>query len=284
VTGALGALLGGFLAVGVALVVSGLIPSEPRPGPSHDRKLDYRRVGIRLGLAVIGAVAGWLLTRWAIGAATGAVVGWFFIRLLGASRRSRRAGTNKIEALAVWAEMLRDGFSAGSGLTTTVAATEHVAPAAIRSEVAQLCVRLRRPRPGAVESALRAFAAEIADPTGDTIVIALLLAARGKGADMRTLLSTLAVSARAEVNMRLEVEAKRAEILGQRRMIVGAVVLIATYLLVFRHDYLSPFGTPTGQVVFAGIVGVFAFSLWLMDRFSRLEAPQRTMQPEKVNP
>lgn len=190
-----------------------------------------------------------VLTGWPVAAAAGAALGWFALRMAGASRRHRRASTDKIEALAVWSEMLRDGFAAGGHITKTVASTEDVAPLAIRPEVRRLCVRMRRPRPGAVEGGLHAFAAEVADPTADTIVIALLLAARGKGAQMETLLSTLAVSARAEVNMRLDIEAKRAEILGQRRMIIGTVVVFAGYLLVFRHSYLAPFGSALGQVV-----------------------------------
>jgi hypothetical protein len=139
---------------------------------------------------------------------------------------------------------------------------------------------MRRSRPGSVETALRAFAAELADPTADLVVIALIRASKGAAANLAELLSTLAISARAEVNMRLEIEAKRAEILTQRRMIIGVVTLFCVYLVVLRHSYLAPFSTTAGQAVVAVVAGLFASSLWFMDRFSRLEGAERIIAPE----
>ena len=276
---ALGALLGGTLAAGILLVITGVTPTPdaPRRPSSH---LERRVVLTRLGLGASGAAALGLVTRWPVGALAAAALGWFAPRMAGASRRTRRADTDKIAALATWTEMLRDGFAAGSLLTSTLRATEDVAPVPIRAAVARLCARMRRSRPGSVETALRAFAAELADPTADLVVIALIRASKGAAANLAELLSTLAISARAEVNMRLEIEAKRAEILTQRRMIIGVVTSFCVYLVVLRHSYLAPFSTAAGQAVVAVVVGLFASSLWFMDRFSRLEGAERTIAPE----
>jgi tight adherence protein B len=280
---ALAALLGAGLAAGILLAMSGLRPTDDAPTRLTGwRRRMPRSLAVQLTLAVVaGAVAG-SLTGWPTAAMAAAVLGWFTPRMAGGTRRGRSAQTERIRALGVWTEMLRDGFGAGSLLASTIGATESVAPEAIATEVALLCRRVRRARPGSVETGLRMFAADLADPTADMIVITLLQAERGEAADMAPVLSALAEAASAEVNMRLEIEAKRAEILVQRRMIVGTIILLVAYMLVFRFDYLRPFSSVTGQFVLAVVVGIFSVSLWLMDRLSRLPVAERTMRPEAI--
>jgi len=207
---ALGALLGAAMAAGLLLVVTGLVSTAARAPRGRPRSLPPQLWG-RVALGVVGAGVAGAVTGWPVAAAGGAVAGWYGPRMLGASARGRRAATDRVQALATWAEMLRDGFAAGSLLSSTIAATETVAPLPIRGEVGRLCAGMRRARPGAVEAALRRLAAEVADPTADLVVTALLLAVRGSGANLAELLSTLATSDRGEVSMRLRIEAARAE-------------------------------------------------------------------------
>ena len=279
---ALGALLGALLAVGAILVVSGLIPTEVRPKPpTHGRP--KRPLPVRnLAGAVAGALVVGLITHWPVGAVGGALIGWSGPKILGGSRRSRRADTDKLRALASWASLLRDGFAGIGMLQSTIAATEHVAPRAIRPQVALLCARMRSSRPGSAERALRLFAGELADETADMMVTALLLAAKGTGTNLADMLSTLADQANKEVAARLEVESKRAEVLMGRRIVLGAVVTFSSFMVIFRGDYLRPFGTVVGQFVVAIIVALFAASAWYMDRLSQLLPAQRTMQPERL--
>jgi tight adherence protein B len=271
---AAGSLLGLAVGLGLLLLVDGVRPTTPKPGVKRSA-FRIEQLWLRAGAALGGAALLWVITGWPVGGGAGFALGWFVPRMLGASRRRRRMTTERIAALATWTEMLRDGFAAGSLLTSTLRSTEAAAPDAIAPEVWRLCQRIRRPRPDAVEHGLRAFAEELADPTADTIVTALMLAARGRAANLSDLLGTLAASARAEVTMRLEVEAKRAEILMQRRLIIGVVTALCGYLFLLRRNYLAPFATLPGQCVAAGIVAVFALSLWSIDRLSRLETPQR---------
>jgi tight adherence protein B len=280
---ALAALLGAGLVAGILLAMSGWRPGDGAPTrlAGWSRRIP-RALALQLGLAIVAGAAAGGLTGWPTAAVAAAVLGWFTPRMAGGTRRGRTAQTERIRALGVWTEMLRDGFGAGSLLASTIGATERVAPQAIATEVGWLCRRVRRARPGSVETGLRMFAADLADPTADMIVITLLQAERGEAADMAPVLSALAEAASAEVNMRLEIEAKRAEILVQRRMIVGTIVLFGTYMLVFRLDYLRPFSSVAGQLVLAVVVGIFAASLWLMDRLSRLPGAERTMRPEAI--
>src|SRR3546814_15651016 len=135
--------------------------------------------------------------------------------------------------------MLRDTMAAAGWLELSIISSATVAPPAIRREVAALAVRLERER---LPIALQEFATQVDDPTCDLVVAALLLAADKSPKRLGELLGMLAVSARAEVNMRLRVEAGRA-----RSRTSVRVVSIAT----------APFalGSSDGRRVGQGWVG-----------------------------
>jgi tight adherence protein B len=278
---ALGALLGGLLAAGVILAVSGLVPAEVatrtarRPGGGH---VSARR----LVLAVAGAVIVGVVTEWPVGVVAGALAGWYLPNMAGGTRRSRRADTDRLRALAAWANQLRDGFAGVGMLQSTICDSEQTAPRAIRPEVQRLAQRMRSPRAGSAERALRLFAGEMADSTADMIVTALLLATSGSAGSLPEILSALAEQADREVAARLEVESHRAEVLMARRIILITVGTFTAYTLLFRRAYLQPFSTPVGQVAAAAVIALFAGSVWYMDRLARLQPALRTMRPEEA--
>jgi Flp pilus assembly protein TadB len=152
------------------------------------------------------------------------------------------------------------------------------APVPIKREVLRLAARLERDR---LAPALREFAEEIDDPAGDLVVAALVLAADKSPKRLGDLLGRLAQSARAEVNMRLRIEASRARTRTSVRVITIFTVLFAVGLLVFNRDYLEPYDTAVGQLVL-GLIGLcFAGAfLWLArsfrfpdeERFLRMES------------
>ena len=89
----------------------------------------------------------------------------------------------------------------------------------IRAEVATLALRLEGER---LVPALRAFADEVADPTCDLVVAALVLAAEHQAHRLGELLGSLAQAARDQATMRLRVEAGRARARTSVKVIVGA--------------------------------------------------------------
>lgn len=275
---ALGALLGGLLAGGVVLIVAGLVPVEV--GPPAARRPGRRVPGRRVVLAAVAAVAAGLATRWPVAVVAGGLAGWYGPAMLGGTRRSRRADTDKLQALASWANQLRDGFSGIGMLQSTIADSGATAPKAVRAAVQRLCQRMRSPRAGSAERALRLFAAELDDSTADMIVTALLLAAAGSAASLPEVLTALADQADREVAARLEIESRRAEVLMARRIILISVSAFAGYMLFIRQGTLATFATPAGQVVAAAVIALFAGSAWYMDRLARMQPAARTLRPE----
>ena len=59
---------------------------------------------------------------------------------------ARQARLERVEAVAAWAEMLRDTMAGSGGLEQSIIATAAVAPLAIRRDVVRLAARLERER------------------------------------------------------------------------------------------------------------------------------------------
>jgi hypothetical protein len=272
------ALLGAGVAAGVLLLISGL-------GPSADaaRLLCLRTgagAGERLAPAVGAAVVVGALTRWPVAAIAVGVGAWYWPELFG-GRAARERATTRTEAIATWTEMLRDTISGAHGLEEAVLTTAAVAPAAIRPEVSALAVRLEQEP---LDVALRAFAVELAHPTGDLVVAALTLAARGSAGGLVELLGTLAVAARDEAAMRLRVEAARARLRTAVRVIAGCTATTAVGLILLNRSYLAVYATPTGQVVLAFVAVAWGTALRWLAGMSDYIAPERflTLDPAEA--
>lgn len=275
-------LLGAVAGFGVlsVLIGTGIIdPGErgagrERPLPSSTRDID--RLPLRLAVAAVaGSVVG-VLTQWPVAALLVAVGGFVLPGMVG-GRAEREHELELIEAIAGWAEMLRDTMAAAGGLEQSIIASASVAPRAIRPRVATLAIRLERER---LSVALRHFADEIDDPTCDLVVAALLLAADKSPKRLGELLGMLASSARAEVNMRLRVESGRARARTSVRVVSIATASFAIGLVVLNRGYLEPYDSALGQGVL-GIVGAcFATSFYWMARVSRYEAVDRFLAPD----
>ena len=266
------------MGLGLLLVVLGVRGTSrqvrrPRAVPPL---LDDRSV-LRAALAAVAFVVAVLATGWAAGGAIAAVLGWSSPSLVGARARRSDAVT-RIEAIAAWAEQLRDVMAAASGIQEAIVATGPLAPAPIRAEVQRLVDRLssRRER---LRPALERFADELAHPLGDMVVTSLLLAAERQGR-LGDLLGEVARSARQTATMRLRVEAARARTYVTTRLIVGITVLIGGWLLLFRRAYLAPFDTVGGQVMLVVIGATFLGAGVLMRRMAEPVEPARLLGNE----
>jgi hypothetical protein len=178
------------------------------------------------------------------------------------------------EALAVWAEMLRDTIAAHAGLREAIAVTAQVAPLPIRAEVQTLTVRAEREP---LTTALRRFAVEVADPVADLIIAALVIAADRQAHRLAELLSQIATAAREQAAMRLRVETGRARTYASSRALVAITFGLAVGLLVFSPTFMEPYDTVTGQLVLVGIGVVFAAALWSLVVLGRPAAAPRLL-------
>ncbi|HKY66855.1 MAG TPA: hypothetical protein VJM49_10815 [Acidimicrobiales bacterium] len=276
-------LLGAMVALGIVTFVVALRPvaieevPRRRPGAPALRSR-FENFVLRVSLGVTLGVLVGALTRWPVAALMGALGGFLAPSLLGGEAQ-RRAQLDRVEAVASWAEMLRDTMAGAGGLEQSIIATAGVSPATIRPEVIRLAARLERER---LAPALRTFADELDDPSGDLVVAALLLAADKSPKRLGDLLGRLAESAREDVNMRLRVDAGRARTRTSARVITVATIVFTVLLVIVSDDYLDPYDEVLGQVVLA-LVGVcFGTSFWWLARALNIESEARFLRSDGV--
>jgi len=225
----------------------------------------------RFGLAVLIAVVVLVVTRWPVAAVLAGLGTVLAPRLLGGSR-ARQAAIDKTEAIASWAESVRDTMAAAAGLEEALTATAVAPPAAIAPEVRRLAERLRHQR---LTDALASFGEELDHPSSDLVVAALTIAARMEAADLGSLLSRLAVSIRDDATMRVKVEVGRQRLRTSAKIILGSVAATVVMLMVLNRSYLDAYDSLLGQLMLAVVGGVFAGGSWLMARMSDIDLPER---------
>ncbi|WP_432707451.1 type II secretion system F family protein [Nocardiopsis ansamitocini] len=231
---------------------------------------------LRLVLAVAGGAAAWLVTGWPVAGVLIGVGCWFAPVLFGSDKHHEQQVAG-VEAVAAWSEMLRDLMAGSSGLHQAITATVPIAPEPIRDEVARLAERIRAGR--SPQEALELFANEVDNPTADLVAAALSTAAARHAADLGTLLGSLAEAAREQAAMLVRLAANRARVRTSTRIIIGVTMGMAALMLLFSPDYLAPFDGFVGQLVLAGIGGLWAAALVWLVRLSRPKLGPRVLAP-----
>jgi Flp pilus assembly protein TadB len=128
--------------------------------------------------------------------------------------------------------------------------------------------------------ALIQFAEEVAEPSTDRVVCALILATTSRAQRLGDLLGALADSTREDVAAQLRIETSRASSRSGMRTVIVFSVAFAAALAVLARSYLSPFGSPTGQVILVAIGALYAAGLTLMVRMAKPPAPVRLITQE----
>jgi len=260
--------------LGGALVVAGLIgvilgfrPTPERPAaPSRSRALFAGRLArmsrLTRMLLVAGLVIGVLValfTGWfiAIVLAPAVVVG--LPMLLSAPPSVSRI--DRLEGMEEWTRSLSGVLTVGVGLEQALIATLRSTPASIRPEVAQLVARLRAR--WSTEQALRAFADQLDDATGDLIAANLILGARRRGAGLASVLDSLAESVAADVRARRAIEADRAKPRATARWVTIITVSVLGFLAL-TGEYVQPYATPVGQIILVVLLVAYVAALiWM---------------------
>ncbi len=270
------------LASGVTLAAAGVRPApagvpgrrrgsglRPPAGRGLGARLAQRRDRARLAAAAAAGVAGWAVTGWLV------LVAVLPAAVLGLPRLLRRPGTravDRLEALEEWTRHLAGVLTAGVGLEQALMVTLRSTPAAVQPEVRALVARLRAGWDTA--AALRAFAEDLGDATGDLVAATLLLSAVRRGAGLAAVLEGLAGSVADDVRTRRSVEADRARPRTTARA-VTLVTVVALVLLGLNRDYVRPYGTPLGQLALAVLLAAYTGALLWMHRMTRTPAVPR---------
>lgn len=277
-TGTVGAMiaLGALIGAGVALVVYAVVRREDAPVDSRSRSSriarQLRGLGTRLPIGVLVGLLILLITRWPIAGIAATTLALAWPALMGGARGERRAA-ERLEALAVWTESMRDTTAGSVGLEQAIIATSRTAPAPIAIELATLADRLRVRVP--LPQALHRLADDLDDASADLVVAALLLNARLRGPGLRQVLGSLSDSARAELEMRGRVMAGRAATRRSVQIVVGFTGFFVLGLVLFNPSYVEPYDHPIGQIVLLFVVCFFGAGFVWLKRLSAYDVPER---------
>ncbi|MGH8824303.1 MAG: type II secretion system F family protein [Jiangellaceae bacterium] len=281
-SGLLVILLGAVVGAGVLLLVVALRGTAPRPPtPNSSASSLLERLGRQTVLGVCAGLLALVVTRWPSLAVGVGVLVAFWPAMFGGLRAERNA-IARLEGLAAWTESLRDTIAGAVGLEQAIPATAYAASPSIRPQLRLLVDRLRVRVP--MHVALQRFADDLDDPSADLVVAALILNARLRGPGLRQVLTTLAESARAELDMRQRVLAGRASTRRSVQIIVLVTILFVVGLPVFNPTYVAPYGTPAGQIVLGVVLSIFALGFMWMRRLSQFETPERFLVASAVRP
>ncbi|MFZ6003066.1 MAG: type II secretion system F family protein [Actinomycetota bacterium] len=264
------------------LVVGGLwlAASSWRPVPVV-RRQQVRRPSAditqrRLVVGVAAALATLVTTRWPVAAAAAGVAAW---AIASTGRKARRALDKRTEAIALWAEMLRDAIGTARGVEGVLVATASTAPLPIRPEVQRMARRLQHE---SLDTVLDDLADDLDHPIGDLVVTALRLTSTAGGRQVRDVLANLAAAAYAEAESRRRVEVARERPRSAMRytaMIIGGFV---TLLVIFSRKYLDPYDSALGQIVLVFVGSYWAAGFWWMHRMGRVTPVERFLAPAHV--
>ena len=147
--------LGALFALGVVTFAVALRPVAPseipqRSGPAVGARTRFENLVLRVALGVGTAVVVGIVTRWPM-AAVLLGTGRFLAPSLLGGEAQRKAKLDRVEAVASWAEMLRDTMAGSGGLEQSIIATAGIVAAADPSRGRAACrpARARASGPGA---------------------------------------------------------------------------------------------------------------------------------------
>jgi Flp pilus assembly protein TadB len=274
--GVLAAASGALIAAGILGIIVGLrgVPDTPAPPPDLRRNRRWAKIPARRRWAALAATV--------VGVVAAALTGWFILvvvlpavvlglpALLATSTDNDRIA--RLDGIAEWTRNLSGVLTAGQGLEQALIASLRSTPDSVRGEVGRLVARLRARWPA--EAALRAFADDLDDATGDLVAAALILGSRKRGPGLAAVLTGLAESTAAEVRARRQIEADRAKPRATVRVVtllsMGALGVLAT-----TGSFLAPYATPLGQVVLLVLLGCYGAALIWMKRMAASPQPLR---------
>ena len=215
---------------------------------------------------VVAALTGWPVA----GIGTGVVV-LYLPTLLGV-KAERRRDIDRAKAIATWTEMTRDTVAAGRGLEEALLLAASVAAIEIQPEMRNF---IRRAQHRDIETALAGLGEDLEHPAADFVIAALINAARNNARDMAALLERLSTSIRDEVDMRVEVDARRAGIRTEAISVIVVVLITVIGTTLFANEFVEAYDSVAGQLVMAVILVLFGAGTVALLRLSQFSAPDR---------
>ncbi len=276
-----GAVCGGGLLLLVASLVGWAPPQPDDARPGLGDRFHPAALARRLVIGLVAALLALLITRWPVAAIGAGALGFFAESLFGGAAHAR-AEMAKLEALASWAESLRDTIAGAVGLEQAIPATYNAAGESIKRPVGLLIDRLRTREP--LPDALMKFGDDLNDPSADLVVAALILNSRLRGPGLRDVLTSLSVAAREELDVRGRIEASRKSTRRSVQIIIGLTLAVVFGLTLLNRAYVAPYSTPSGQIALVVIFAIFAAGFLWLRRLATFEVPERFLTSKSPLP
>lgn len=270
------ALCGALVGLGVLTIRSS---RSERLRPSKKNLNSDQLKSIRpLALGLAAGTIMYLATNWALASVGFAAMSSVGILVSGGTKVSRKDEIIA-EAVALWAEQLRDTLAAAHGLQQTIMATAPHAPEVLKKALEHLAADLPY---GSVRSSLYQFADEVNHPSADFVVAALVAATEHEARDVGMLLGHLALCSREEAKMHQRVWVSRARTRTAVRIIMTTVIGFVSALFLLNRQYLAPYGTTSGQLVLCLILSTFVIAMVLLQQGARIPLPDRFIASKKT--
>jgi Flp pilus assembly protein TadB len=267
----LAALCGATVVAGVLLLVAGLRPhaETERPGARRPTAFAGSLRPERILWAVAGGALALVVTRWPVAAAVGALGAWQVAAAVG---RPDDDSAARAEAIALWAEILRDALGTSWEIETVLKATAPTAPRLIRADVEAATERLAYV---SFDEVLDDLAARLGDGSGDLVVSALRLAGRSGGRQVRDILDSVSEAAYDEADALRRIDVARERPRSSARLVAAIVVVTVVASAVLFRDWLEPYDRVEGQLALGAIAAWCGAAMWWMARMARVDMPAR---------
>jgi len=212
----------------------------------------------------VAGLLAWLLSGWAVAVVVLPllVVG---VPLLLAPP-STATDVDRLTAIEQWTRGMSGVLTVGSGIEHAITASLGSTPESIVPIVGTLVARLNARWP--TDEALRAFADDLDDATGDLVAATLILGAHRRGPGLAAVLDDLAATVAEEVRIRRGIEADRAKPRTTARW-VTILTLAVLGVLALDHAYIAPYKTAVGQLVLLVFLSLYAGCLLWLRRMTR---------------
>ncbi len=244
-------------------------PRRSAGGPTFDRR-DAVFAVVAAGVALVV-----LVTTQLVVAAGAAALGVLLIPRVLRARAERERAVARMRAAAEFVESIRGALGAGSGLEAAIVESAKRPPEGLADELSEFVAVSRLPEV-TTEQALRALAERADEPAIDLLVGSLLAALRGAAGDMGQLFERIADQGREFADTRAQTQAERARVEFQTRVLSLLVIAVALLSVVVSPDLIAVYGpSPSGQILLAVPVVVFALGWWWLVVMNRVEGQYR---------
>ncbi len=226
---------------------------------------------LSLAAALVAAIVVVVATGWPV-AAVGAGIAVVMLRRGSGLSADHRRYVSRTNAVASWAELVRDNMAGAAGLEQALLASVEVAPGPIVNELRRFVLNLERR--SLVES-LHQLGEDLDHPSADLVIAALTNAAVMEVRELGPLLGRLAEATRADTRMRERVEVGRARIRTSARIVVATTTLTIGLLWLFARNLLVAYDSLAGQLWMCVVGSIFIIGGSALRSYSRFDMPQR---------